>query len=120
MTRIIIVDDNADIRESLRLLLVRAGYEAETARHGDEAIAMHRRKPFQIVLTDIYMPQSDGIETIQSFRRATPGVRIIAMSGGGNRAKGRYLGVATEIGADATLDKPFTFEALLAALSTDS
>ena len=116
MTRVLVVDDNADLRDLLRLLLIRAGYDAEIARHGEEAIAMHRSRPFQIVITDIYMPHSDGLETIQAFRRATPDVRIIAMSGGGDRAKLRYLGVASEVGADATLDKPFSFDALLAVL----
>lgn len=116
MIRVLVVDDNPDMCEALRQLLQRAGYHAETAADGEEAIAMHRRRAFQIVITDIYMPQSDGLETIQAFRRATPGIRIVAMSGGGDLAKTRYLGVASEVGADATLDKPFSLEALLAAL----
>jgi len=116
MKRILVVDDNADMRESLRHLLVRHGFEAETARDGEQALAMHRSRPYQVLITDIYMPRSDGLETIQAFRRETPAIRVIAMSGGGDVAKMRYLGVATEIGADATLEKPFAFEKLLAAL----
>lgn len=118
MMRILVVDDNADMRESLRHLLVYHGFDAETARDGEQALAMHRSRPYQAVVTDIYMPQSDGLEAIQAFRRETPGIRIIAMSGGGSMAKGRYLAVAIEIGADATLEKPFAFEKLLEVLRT--
>jgi DNA-binding response OmpR family regulator len=118
MMRILVVDDNADMRESLRHLLLRHGFEAETARDGEQALAMHRSRPYQVLITDIYMPRSDGLETIQAFRRESPAIRVIAMSGGGDVAKGSYLGVATAIGADATLQKPFAFEKLLAALRT--
>ena len=117
MVRVLVVDDNADMRDSLRQLLARAGYDAEAARDGQQAMELHRQRPFQILITDIYMPLSDGLETIQAFRRATPGIRIVAMSGGGQLARGSHLGVASEIGADATLVKPFAFEMLLDALS---
>ena len=115
--RILVVDDNVDLRETLQLLLLRAGYQADAARDGEQALRMHRLKPYQALVTDIYMPLSDGLETIQAFRRETPGMRIIAMSGGGVLAKGSdHLGVASVAGADATLKKPFAFEALLSAL----
>jgi DNA-binding response OmpR family regulator len=117
--RILVVDDNGDLRETLQLLLQHAGYQAETARDGHEALRKHRLNAYQVLLTDIYMPLSDGLETIQAFRRETPGMRIIAMSGGGDFAKGRYLGVASVAGADATLEKPFAFESLVAALKKD-
>lgn len=118
MMRILVVDDNADLRDSLRHLLVHAGFEADTACDGEQALTMHRSRPYQALVTDIYMPLSDGLETIQAFRRETPGIRVIAMSGGGISTRGRHLGVATEIGADATLQKPFAFEKLLEALRT--
>jgi DNA-binding response OmpR family regulator len=117
MKRVLVVDDNADLRESLRQLLVHAGYEAHTARDGEDAMRMHLRHGYEVLVTDIYMPRSDGLETIQSFRRMAPSIRIVAMSGGGDVAKASYLGVATEAGADATLQKPFGFEELLKALS---
>ena len=116
MRRVLVVDDNADMRESLRFMLAHAGYDAETARDGQQAMEMHRARPFQVLITDIYMPHTDGLETIQAFRRATPRICIIAMSGGGMIAKGSYLAVASEIGADATLVKPFAFESLLEAV----
>lgn len=117
MVRVLVVDDNADMRESLRQLLAHAGFDAEAARDGQQAMELHRQRPFEILITDIYMPLTDGLETIQAFRRVAPGIRIVAMSGGGDVAKGSHLGVATEIGADATLEKPFSFEALLGALA---
>ena len=117
MKRVLVVDDNADLRESLRRLLAHAGYDAETAADGEQAMRLHLRRGFQVLLTDIYMPLSDGLETIQAFRRLTPGILIVAMSGGGDFAKASYLGVASEIGADATLQKPFSFDALLKVVS---
>ena len=114
MVRVLVVDDNADMRDTLRVLLDRSGYDTETARDGQQALDVHRRRPVEVLLTDIYMPLSDGIETIQTFRRDFPEVKIIAMSGGGITVRGSYLGVASDIGADATLQKPFAFEALLA------
>ena len=117
MIRVLVVDDNADLRETLRRLLGLAGYHADTAGDGEEALRMHRRRGYHALVTDIYMPRSDGLETIEAFRSETPEMRIIAMSGGGDVARGRYLAVATEIGADAALEKPFAFEALLEALA---
>jgi CheY-like chemotaxis protein len=116
MVRVLVVDDNADMRDSLRFLLDRCGYDAEAARDGQQALEVHRRRPVEVLLTDIYMPLSDGIEAIQAFRREFPSVKIVAMSGGGTRVRGSYLGVASDIGADATLQKPFEFDALLEAL----
>jgi DNA-binding response OmpR family regulator len=116
MKRVLVVDDNADLRESLRQLLIHAGYDAETASDGQQAMRMHLRRDYQVLVTDIYMPHSDGLETIQAFRSLSPGIRIVAISGGGIRSTNGHLGVATEAGADATLQKPFDFAALLAAL----
>lgn len=116
MVRVLVVDDNADMRESLGRLLASSGYDAEAARDGQQAIEVHRRRPVQFLITDIYMPLHDGLETIQTFRREFPGVKIVAMSGGGQAARTTYLDVASDIGADATLRKPFTLDALLEIL----
>ena len=116
MVRVLVVDDNADMRLSLGRLLASSGYDAEAARDGQQAMEVHRRRPVQVLITDIYMPLHDGLETILAFRREFPGVKIIAMSGGGQMARTTYLGVASDIGADATLQKPFSFESLLEVL----
>jgi len=115
-TRILIVDDNADLRASLRMLLEHVGYEVETAADGAAALRVHRARAVRILITDIFMAGTEGMETIAAFKREWPEVRVIAMSGGGAVAKKSYLEVARHIGADATMRKPFTLDTLLRAL----
>ena len=115
--RILVVDDNPDMRRSLEQLLGLLGYEVETAADGNQALAAHRARAASIVITDIFMAGKDGIETIAAFKREWPFVRVIAMSGGGERAKRDYLDAARQIGADATLHKPFSLETLKAVLN---
>jgi CheY-like chemotaxis protein len=117
MTRVLVVDDNADIRSSLQQLLALLGYEVETASDGNEALATHRANAFGIVITDIFMAGKEGMETIAAFKRDWPLVRVVAMSGGGQRAKRDYLQAALQVGADATLHKPFSLEGLQRALA---
>jgi CheY-like chemotaxis protein len=114
-SRILVVDDNPDMRESLKALLERAGYAVSLARHGDEALEVQRRSPAEVLLTDLFMPDREGIETIASFRERYPHIGIIAMSGDASiRVRTDYLKVASAAGADATLRKPFAAAALLA------
>ena len=115
--RVLVVDDSADMRSSLKLLLELLGYEAETARDGAAAFELQRMRSFAVLITDIFMPGTEGMETIARFRAAWPGVRIIAMSGGGERAKRDYLSAAMQIGADATMQKPFSLSTLISALN---
>ena len=114
--RLLIAEDSADMRESLKLLLERAGYEVAVAADGACALELQRRQPADVLITDIFMPDQDGLETIQEFRHEFPQVRIIAMSGGGARVGGRYLDIAELAGADAVLRKPFEVSDLLRAL----
>jgi len=114
--RVLVVDDNPDMRESTRQLLQRLGYEVETAPDGAAALRAHMARYVDVVLTDIFMAGKEGLETIAAFKREWPFVRVIAMSGGGERAKNDYLKAASQIGADATLQKPFSLESLKAAL----
>ena len=118
VARILIVDDNADMRFTTKLLLEMEGYEVELAANGREAVEVQRARPAQVLLTDLFMPDADGFETIECFRKEFPGIRIIAMSGGGSSRALRtdHLPVASEIGAHATLRKPFRIEKLLEAL----
>ena len=113
---ILVVDDHADIRAMLQLVLEQAGYEVLTAESGVQALALQRRRAAQVVITDLFMPEQDGAETIDLLRREFPATRIVAMSGGG-RVVGRggvdYLTAARNIGAHATLRKPFDAEELL-------
>lgn len=120
LDRVLVVDDNADMRVSLKQLLGLLGYEVETAADGNAALAAQRARAFAIVITDIFMAGKEGLETIAAFKREWPRVRIIAMSGGGERAKRDYLTDALHVGADAALHKPFTLQSLKQALAAGS
>ena len=118
MRRLLVADDSPDMRESLRLILERAGYEVMVAPDGARALELQRERPADVLITDIFMPEQDGLETITAFRREFPGTRIVAMSGGGVRVDGAiYLETAGVAGADILLDKPFDPKSLLQALS---
>ncbi len=118
MARVLVVDDNPDMRDSLCALLARLGYDAEEARDGQQAMEIQRRRAADILITDIFMPGKDGIETIEAFRSEWPRMRIVAMSGGGAVATRDYLELAPDIGADAVLRKPFSLENLQEVLRT--
>ncbi|HYL87301.1 MAG TPA: response regulator [Burkholderiales bacterium] len=116
-TRVLIVDDNADLRASLKQLLELLGYEVETARDGAAALKAQRERRAAVVITDLFMAGVEGMETIARFKADWPQVRVIAMSGGGEHARGSYLPAALHVGADAILQKPFTVRTLLGALA---
>src|SRR5262245_21456655 len=105
--RILILDDNADMLESMSLMLASGGYEAEASASAAEAMAIHSERPADVLITDIFMPGTDGLETIVQFRSRWPQLKIVAMSGGGAVSRHDCLDVVTEIGADATIRKPF-------------
>ena len=116
MQEILIADDNASLRQSLKAVLEAAGYRVRVARDGIEALALQQARPADILITDIFMPEADGFEVIDGFRKAFPATRIIAMSGEAQRVKSEYLSTAALLGVDATLKKPFEREALLRAV----
>ncbi len=113
MSRILVIDDDPLIREMLTSSLKRAGYEVQSAPDGNAALKIHEATPADLIITDIIMPEKDGLETIQDFRRLFPAVKIIAMSGGGRIGADNYLHIAKNLGAQTILRKPFTFEELL-------
>jgi CheY-like chemotaxis protein len=115
---IILVDDDADQRLALRMALELSGYRVREAANAAQALALQRERPSPFLITDIFMPESDGFEAISAFRLEFPGTKIIVISGGGKRAKYDYLGAARLAGVDATLQKPFEVEALLETLRT--
>lgn len=118
MPRILLVDDDDAVREILRKALVAAGHEVDEASNGDLAIAAYRRQAADLVITDLVMPDKDGLETIMELRRMDPSVRVVAMSGGGRTlGPGQlYLESARALGARQILSKPFTVGALLKAI----
>ena len=115
--RVLVIEDNEGLRDYLRVALESQEYEVLTARDGQEALGYLNGHRVDAVLTDIFMPEMDGIETIATLRKQFPGVRIIAMSG---RPGVDYLSVARELGVTRTLRKPFELNELLAALKDDT
>jgi CheY-like chemotaxis protein len=114
MVRVLVIDDNPEVRELMRAVLEEAGYAVDLAADGALGLVLQRARPAEVVITDIFMPNQDGIETVATLRGEFPNAKVIAISGGGTRVKGRsYLATAAEIGAHAVLAKPFDSEALL-------
>jgi CheY-like chemotaxis protein len=106
----LVVDDEEPVRRLLARILVEAGYEVIQASDGAEAIEMVRQRAPGIVITDLVMPQKEGLETISEVRQLAPHAKIIAISGAFGS---RFLTVATHLGANATLAKPISADVLL-------
>ncbi len=117
MPRILVVDDEEQVRRVLRLVLERAGYEVDTAADGNEAVAIFYPSRHDVVITDIVMPEKEGIETIQELRQKSAGVRIIAISGGGRISPEEYLDWAKRFGVHCTFTKPINRDELLDTLA---
>jgi len=114
--KVLIVDDEPDVRLSLQLALELAGYAVRIAANGHEAIELQRAGAADILITDIFMPESDGIETIAGFRKEFPATRIVVVSGAPRRPHADYLQAARMVGADLTLTKPLDIDDLLGRL----
>ncbi len=112
-TRVLVIDDNPDIRKTIQWLLEDEGFVVAVAENGREGLGLQRREPADIVVTDIFMPEQDGIETIWQLREEFPHVPIIVISGGGAAGKTDYSVVARELGARKTLRKPFNPQELI-------
>ena len=110
---ILIIDDDAAVSRTLSLILTRAGHQVSTVTGGRKGLELLSQGGFDLVLTDIIMPELDGIEAIRRIRTDHPGLRIIAMSGGGQIDKADFLHMAEALGADRVLEKPVRSERLL-------
>jgi len=115
MARILVIDDDDQLRGLLLRVLQRAGHDVHGAGNGREGEEICASFPPDVVVTDIVMPEQEGIETIVSLRRGTPGLPIIAMSGGAIYGSGEYLEIARRLGA-TTLRKPFLPQDLVDAV----
>jgi len=113
MARILVVDDEDTIRRMLRVALEMEGHEVVDAGDGQEALQLHRTTPVDLVITDILMPETNGLQVILALRRESPQLKVIAMSGGGRFILLEALQAAETLGAFATLGKPFDLEDLL-------
>ncbi len=114
---ILVVDDEPMVREGLKIALELEGHRTMTASNGIEAIkAMRAQKP-HLIITDIIMPDSDGIEVICNVKAKDPDIKIIAISGGGRISASDHLRVAQRLGANGILAKPFTIQELLSEIN---
>jgi len=115
VARILVIDDEPRIRSLLQTAIGDAGHEVFEAANGKGAAKFLAQQPVDLVITDLVMPETEGIETIRTLRRQHPDIKIIAISGA---FQGRFLDVARALGADATLDKPFSIQKLLETVET--
>ena len=116
MTRILVVDDDARVRTIARALLEAAGFEIVEAESGEAALFTLGSEAVDVVLTDIFMPHTDGIELIHALHRDSPGLPVVAMSGGGYNDGKDVLAVARLLGASAIVQKPLSRRQLVAAV----
>lgn len=115
--RILLVEDDDMVRRSLIALLSKAGHEVQATSNGLEASCQMRQSQFEVLITDIVMPDRDGLEVITEFHRTQPKARIIAASGGGRVVDGKMcLDLARHLGAHHVLSKPFSAAELFRAL----
>ena len=110
--RILLFEDEPELRSALRDLLRMEGYDVQTASDGRLGLKLYDESPFDLVITDVLMPEMDGLEVIRVLCKGSSPPLIIAMSGGGSRDLD-FLVEATEFGATRTLSKPFRLEDLV-------
>jgi two-component system, response regulator, stage 0 sporulation protein F len=113
---ILVVDDNDQLRGMINRGLTLAGHDVVEAANGKAALAQLEGLRFDVILTDIVMPDMEGLELIRLIRKQDATARIIAMSGGGRGTADDYLAFASRFGAAVTLEKPFTIEELTKAI----
>jgi DNA-binding response OmpR family regulator len=112
--RILVVDDEAGIRELASRALLAAGFEVVTAGDGGQAVKVMEAQHIDLAIVDIVMPEKEGVETIIEFKTRWPDCKIIAISGGGGRiGPETFLTLADAFGADVTMRKPLSFSQLV-------
>jgi len=116
MMRVLVIEDNEDFRKLALMWFQSYGMEVEGAANGAQGLALQRARPADVIVTDIFMPEMEGIETIHDLRREFPEAKIIAMSGRDPLANLDVFEVARQVGAAKTFNKPFKFEDLIAAV----
>src|ERR1035437_8004373 len=111
MPGVLIVEDDKELREMLKLSLLRRNFTVLEAENGKAAITH-----FKPLITDLIMPEEDGLKVIIKLRELKPSIKIIAISGGGKVGPGSYLNLAKALGADAIYSKPFSINDLIAKI----
>lgn len=116
MARILVIEDEPELRTLIGQVLEAVGHEVFLAADGEQGLRLHRASPARLVITDIFMPGKEGLETIRAFRKEFPKIHIVAISG--QPALGKVLDVARRLGAAMTLAKPFQPSELLSLVET--
>ena len=117
MAKILVIDDDDQVRSLLHKTLEKEGYEVDELPDGGDALRLYEENEYQVVITDIIMPEKEGLETIIQVRRKYPYVKFIAISGGGRISPTDCLSMAERLGANYTFSKPFDRQALLDAVA---
>lgn len=113
MPVVMIIEDDRDLREMLRTILLRKEYTVIEADNGREALKSFKPGVTDLVITDLLMPEEDGLKVIMMMRELKKEIRVIAISGGGKAGPGNYLELAKALGADAVFSKPFAINDLV-------
>jgi CheY-like chemotaxis protein len=113
MPGILIVEDDKELREMLKISLIRRKFTVLEAGSGKEAIIHFKPSITDLVVTDLIMPEEDGLKVIMKLRELKPSIKVIAISGGGKAGPGSYLNLAKALGADAVFSKPFSTNDLI-------
>ncbi len=116
-TRVLVIDDDPQMRSFMEKCLTRAGYEVTLARDGAEGLYIFDIEPFDLIITDLFMPDRDGLEVLRDIHRKAHAVPILVISGGSPDMPQDFLQFASALGADTTLSKPFGPDELLDAVS---
>ena len=116
MAHILIIDDDLQLLDMLRQTLEREGYNVVVASNGKAGIKIYREDPVDLIITDMIMPEKEGIETIIELKRDYPDVKIITMSGGGIISSEQYLDISRKLGVEQSFTKPIEREKLLFAI----
>ena len=113
MAGILIVEDDKDLREMLKISLLMRKYTVLEASDGKEALIKFRPGVTDMVITDLIMPDEDGLKVIMKIKEIKPSIKIIAISGGGKAGPGNYLNLAKALGADEIFPKPFSINEMI-------
>jgi two-component system cell cycle response regulator CpdR len=116
MPGVLFVEDDKELREMLKMSLLRSGFTVMEAENGKEAIAHFKPLVTDFVVTDLIMPEEDGLKVVIKLRELKPSIKIIAISGGGKVGPGSYLNLAKALGADAIFSKPFSINDLISKI----
>ena len=114
MPKVLIIDDEKDIRSVLKDMLGMSGYDVDTAEDGRKAKELYDKTDYDVVITDIIMPEQDGFEVILDYRNKNQLDRIIAISGGGRTSSEDYLNIASNFGVSSIFSKPPNYKDLIA------